>query len=242
MLALPFSDRSAAKIIEGWCFPEFSKKKVEQVGDAYELLKVKYAKLAEKMEKGASAQFDSSSDEEEETEKQEEVKRDRGFSEDDTEKKRHKKTKADIEREAMEMGDFYGALGLEHLTHKATEKDISKAYKKVALKVHPDKLGDKQTEEDKAKWLLLQKAYEVLLDPARRKKYDSSLPFDDSLPEEGSWTDATFYDVFHIVFSRNSMWSNKKPVPQIGLASTNINEVKKFYKFWDNFNTWREFS
>ena len=95
----------------------------------------------EKMEKGASAQFDSSSSEEEDAE--EEVKRDRAYSEEETEKKRHKKTKADIEREALEMGDLYGALGLGHLLHRATEKEISKAYKKVALKIHPDKLKDK---------------------------------------------------------------------------------------------------
>jgi len=31
-------------------------------------------------------------------------------------------------------------------------------------------------------------------------------------------------------------------VPTLGDESTPIDEVKKFYMFWDNFKTWREFS
>ena len=39
------------------------------------------------------------------------------------------------------MGDLYGVLGLESET--ASEADVGRAYKKAALKFHPDKLGDK---------------------------------------------------------------------------------------------------
>ena len=38
------------------------------------------------------------------------------------------------------------------------------------------------------------------------------------------------------------MWAKKKPVPNVGNDSTPMNEVKKFYKYWDNFESWREFS
>jgi DnaJ family protein C protein 2 len=38
------------------------------------------------------------------------------------------------------------------------------------------------------------------------------------------------------------MWAKKKPVPNLGDDKTPIAEVKKFYKFWDNFQSWREFS
>lgn len=31
-------------------------------------------------------------------------------------------------------------------------------------------------------------------------------------------------------------------MPSLGDANTPIEEVLKFYKFWDNFKTWREFS
>ena len=42
-------------------------------------------------------------------------------------------------------------------------------------------------------WLKIQDAYETLLDPSKRRKYDSSLPFDNKIPKEGDWTDETFY-------------------------------------------------
>jgi len=63
----------------------------------------------------------------------------------DYSKKRHKRTKEDIEREALLMGDLYATLGLEDKTYEASEADIGKAYKKAALHFHPDKLGDKIT-------------------------------------------------------------------------------------------------
>ena len=53
----------------------------------------------------------------------------------------------------MLVDDYYAALGLGHLTFEASEAEIGKAYKKAALKCHPDKLGDKLTEKDKAVWL-----------------------------------------------------------------------------------------
>ena len=57
------------------------------------------------------------------------------------------------------------------------------------------------------------------------------------------WTDEkTFFEVFSSVFNRNSMWAKKKPVPNVGDDSTPMAEVKKFYKYWDNFESWREFS
>jgi len=48
--------------------------------------------------------------------------------------------------------------------------------------------------------------------------------------------------VFAEVFKRNSMWSKKKPFPDFMIASLSIVELKKFFKFWDNFDSWRVFS
>jgi DnaJ-class molecular chaperone len=53
---------------------------------------------------------------------------------------------------------------------------------KAALMYHPDKLGDTITESDKEIWLKIQNAYETLIDPLRRKRYDSALPFNDVIP------------------------------------------------------------
>lgn len=112
----------------------------------------------------------------------------------------------------------------------------------MALRYHPDKLGDKITEGDKTVWLKIQDAYETLSDPAKRRKYDSSLPFDERTPKEGDWTAETFFEVFGKSFNHNSMWSKKKPCPNFGDEDTPLAEVKAFYKFWDNFQSWREFS
>lgn len=142
------------------------------------------------------------------------------------------------------MGDLYALLGLEHLTNEAGDGDIKKAYMKLALMYHPDKLGASITEKDKEIWLSVQNAYETLIDPVKRKRYDSSLPFDDSIPSEASHdiTPETFYDIFEPVFRRNAMFAKKKPVPTIGDKDMPIDLVNKFYKYWDNFESWRDFS
>lgn len=38
------------------------------------------------------------------------------------------------------------------------------------------------------------------------------------------------------------MWAIKKPVPLIGNSETPIAEVRAFYKYWNEFETWREFA
>ncbi len=63
--------------------------------------------------------------------------------------------------------DYYQILGL---TKSATEVDIKKAYRKLALQYHPDKnKGDKLAEE---KFKEVTKAYEVLSDSQKRQTYD----------------------------------------------------------------------
>lgn len=48
---------------------------------------------------------------------------------------------------------MYGLLGMEEIRLEATEKDITKAYRKLALKYHPDKVEGKITPALKAMWL-----------------------------------------------------------------------------------------
>jgi molecular chaperone DnaJ len=63
--------------------------------------------------------------------------------------------------------DYYEILGVEK---NATEDDIKKAFRKMALKYHPDKNpGDKQAEE---KFKEINEAYQVLSDPQKRSQYD----------------------------------------------------------------------
>src|SRR6059058_789061 len=67
----------------------------------------------------------------------------------------------------MEYKDYYKILGLEK---KASQEEIKKAYRKLALKYHPDKnAGDKKAEE---KFKEINEANEVLGNAEKRKKYD----------------------------------------------------------------------
>lgn len=67
----------------------------------------------------------------------------------------------------MDFKDYYKILGLDN---KATTDDIKKAYRKLAIKYHPDKnAGNKEAEE---KFKEINEANEVLSNPEKRKKYD----------------------------------------------------------------------
>ena len=67
----------------------------------------------------------------------------------------------------MDYKDYYSILGVER---NAEEKDIKRAYRRLALQYHPDKnLGDKQAEE---RFKEINEAYEVLGDPGKRARYD----------------------------------------------------------------------
>ncbi len=63
--------------------------------------------------------------------------------------------------------DYYDTLGV---SKTASADEIRKAYRKLALRYHPDKnKGDKEAEQ---KFREIADAYEVLRDPKRRKTYD----------------------------------------------------------------------
>ena len=63
--------------------------------------------------------------------------------------------------------DYYEVLGIQK---GASEDEIKKAFRKMALKYHPDRnQGDKEAEE---KFKEVNEAYSVLSDPELRKKYD----------------------------------------------------------------------
>ncbi|XP_033101865.1 dnaJ homolog subfamily C member 10-like [Anneissia japonica] len=63
--------------------------------------------------------------------------------------------------------DFYKLLGVER---DASERDIRRAFKKIALKHHPDK--NKDDPEAHEKFVKYNRAYEVLKDSELREKYD----------------------------------------------------------------------
>lgn len=63
--------------------------------------------------------------------------------------------------------DYYKTLGV---SKNASSDDIKKAYKKLAMKHHPDKGGDSET------FARINEAYETLKDPQKRSVYDNPQP------------------------------------------------------------------
>lgn len=67
----------------------------------------------------------------------------------------------------MEYRDYYKTLGVDR---KASKEEIKRAYRKLALKYHPDRNpNDKQAEE---KFKEINEAYQVLSDLSKRSRYD----------------------------------------------------------------------
>jgi len=67
----------------------------------------------------------------------------------------------------MAKRDFYDILGV---PKTADEKQIKKAYRKVAMKFHPDKNPDNKEAESKFKEAA--EAYEILSDADKKARYD----------------------------------------------------------------------
>ena len=93
--------------------------------------------------------------------------------------------------------DYYEILGI---SKDADESEIKKAYRKMALKYHPDKNPDDPDAEKKFKKAA--EAYDVLKDPNKRARYDQ---FGHSGLHSGGFQEQDFQDIpFEDIFSRFS--------------------------------------
>lgn len=138
--------------------------------------------------------------------------------------------------------DHYLFLSL-NKRHLSTPKEIKQAYRKTILLHHPDKSRSKNqkiNENNDEKFKCIQKAYEILSNDKKKKQFDSVDPnFDFSIPEDKEPKD--FFKVFSNVFERNSRFSKKQPVPQLGKEDETKEKVQKFYSFWFAFESTRTF-
>lgn len=79
----------------------------------------------------------------------------------------------------MQNKNYYKIL---ELTHSASQHDIKKAFRQLAMKYHPDKNGDNKFAE--AHFREIQEAYQVLSDPNRRSAYNQSRWYRQSMRRE----------------------------------------------------------
>jgi curved DNA-binding protein len=92
----------------------------------------------------------------------------------------------------MSETDYYKALGV---GKEATDSQIKKAYRKLAMKYHPDHAkGDKAAEE---KFKEISEAYAVLSDKEKRKQYDEfgSAGFHQRFSQEDIFRNFDFSDI-----------------------------------------------
>jgi len=99
----------------------------------------------------------------------------------------------------MAKEDYYKILGI---ARTASEVEIKKSYRRLAMKYHPDRNKDNSAEAE-IKFKEIKEAYEVLSDPKKRSAYDQfgHAGVDNSFGGAGGFSGAeSFSDIFGDVF------------------------------------------
>jgi DnaJ family protein A protein 2 len=102
--------------------------------------------------------------------------------------------------------EYYEILGLDK---NCSEKDIKKAYHKLARKNHPDKAKEEEKEEATKKFQQIGEAYEVLSDPEKRKIYD--IQGKEGLNGNVNMNPFDIFSMFNFGNSFNTQFKNNKP-------------------------------
>lgn len=92
---------------------------------------------------------------------------------------------AQLEKLKAERKDLYGVL---ELPKTASSLEIKKAYRKMALKYHPDKQSgctEEERADAEAKFKELTDAYDVLSNPEKKQRYDSGADLEEEMDGGG---------------------------------------------------------
>lgn len=127
----------------------------------------------------------------------------------------------------MSKRDYYDVLGL---AKNASDDEIKKAYRKMAMKFHPDRVTDEAEKANvEVKFKEAKEAYETLSDPEKRAVYDQyghagPQPFAHGNPRGGafhrtwSFDDGGREDIHHIfeeMMKNHGMFNNRQQTPQV---------------------------
>ena len=94
----------------------------------------------------------------------------------------------------MSKEDYYKIL---NVSSDASDAEIKKAYKKLAMKYHPDKSQGENKKENEDKFKAISSAYEVLKDPEKRSTYDRF--GEEGLQGMGGFEGGNPFDIFSTV-------------------------------------------
>jgi molecular chaperone DnaJ len=106
--------------------------------------------------------------------------------------------------------DYYDVLGVDR---SAGTEDLKRAYRKLAMRYHPDRNpGDKEAEE---RFKEVGEAYSVLSDPEKRRRYDTFGHAGQQMPDFGSFSFDSAFDLFDMFFGGGRR-SARRSGPQRG--------------------------
>ena len=104
------------------------------------------------------------------------------------------------------MSKYYEVLGV---SKDATQDDIKKAYKKLALRYHPDRNINNREEAGK-KFKEVSEAHKILSDPAKRREYDTTGMVSDGFSMTGGQHNP--FEMFNTIFKKHvSEFVNNAP-------------------------------
>ena len=100
----------------------------------------------------------------------------------------------------MTKKDYYELLGV---NKNSTKEEIKKAYKKLALKHHPDQSSEENKNESEEKFKEISEAYAALSDETKRKQYDNfgHNAFDQRYNQEDIFRNSDFSSIFEEIFN-----------------------------------------